>query len=168
MKKLQLLKSVIDLFFLLAFVATAGMVLLVPVFMMEDKFPLRISGREIETGTWPVTILLVLTLSGSVAFLYGVYLLRRIVALFRKLVIFDDEIIALLRQTGRVFLFSILLTDIPPFIYDMVKHPAAGIEFSNNGFGSFLFSIALALFFLVLAEVFRIAKRMKEENELTV
>jgi len=47
----------------------------------------------------------------------------------------------------------------------MISQHEFGIDI---GFGPFVYLLALGLFFTVLSEVFTIAKRIKEENDLTI
>jgi hypothetical protein len=50
----------------------------------------------------------------------------------------------------------------------MVAHGKVGFELEIGSFDTGILSVALALFFMVLSEVFKIAKHLKEENDLTL
>jgi len=56
---------------------------------------------------------------------------------------------------------------IPLFAYKLIQKNNSTIDF-GGGFDSFLFTACLALFFMILSEVFKISKTIKEENDLTI
>ena len=86
---------------------------------------------------------------------------------FSKRQIFEDAPITLLDTIGKYFVLASLLTGVPAFIYNITVKNETKISF-GGAFDSFLFTASLGLFFMVLSEVFKIAKNMKEENDLTV
>jgi hypothetical protein len=60
-----------------------------------------------------------------------------------------------------------LFTGLPLLFYKIIHEGNIEIEF-GGGFSSFLFTSSLGLFFMVLSDVFKIAKTMTDDNELTV
>ena len=87
-------------------------------------------------------------------------------SLFQKRIIFEKENIRLLNEIGLCFLATSILSGIPILIYQII-YKKISLEFGGS-FNSFLFSSSLGLFFMVLSEVFKIAKKSKEENGLTI
>lgn len=83
---------------------------------------------------------------------------------FSKLLIFEDQTILLLSKIGNFIIGGSVLYLLADLL-TKTSHNKVGIDI---GFGPFLYLLALGLFFKVLSEVFTIAKKMKEENELTI
>jgi hypothetical protein len=54
---------------------------------------------------------------------------------------------------------------VPSFLYRLLYKSKFEIDLS---FSPFILTLALGLFFMVLSEVFKIARTAKEENELTI
>lgn len=172
MKKLQILKTVLDLFWFFSIIAIVGMLLFIP-FMFINKeilidVPIKINGERIKIIDLTTKIILTFFVFAYCFFVYGIFLLRKILKLFSKRIIFDNVVIQLLNKIGISFLIASLFSSIPLFIYNLThKNNYPDVEF-GGGFSSFLFTASLGLFFMVLSEVFSVAKNMKEENELTI
>lgn len=98
---------------------------------------------------------------------YGVYRFKTTLELFQKNVFFDDRVIKSLNHTGLSFITASLLSIVVPFIYTMLVIGELEVTAGFSS-GSPLFTLGLGLFFIMLAEVFGNAKRLKEENDLTV
>ncbi|WP_181248532.1 DUF2975 domain-containing protein [Flavobacterium magnum] len=170
MRKLNILKTLIDLSFLFSLLAVAGMTIFVPIYLSgsADEGPLKINGQEVSAAEWGGKLVIMLGAAGGLFFVYAIYLLRKTVAHFRKREIFHEDVIRYFNAIGKCIITSTLLTHIPLFFYNMLHRNHLGIQIDGGGFDSLLLSISLGLFFMVLAEAFKIAKNLKEENELTV
>jgi hypothetical protein len=101
-------------------------------------------------------------------FLYSIYLLRKVVGLFQKREIFNEEIVKLFNLIGQLVIASSLISNVSLFIYKFVVKDHSDLTLDLGSYDSFLISISLGLFFIVISAVFKIATRMKEENELTI
>lgn len=170
MKKLQILKTVLDIFFVFLIIAIIAMFIFIPYIIYSDEvidIPLKINGVNVVAKDWSTKMLLMLCFVAYCFFVYGIFQLRKVMVLFSKRIIFDYQVVQLLNQVGKCFLAASLITSIPLFIYNLIHRSHADIEF-GGGFSSFLFSASLGLLFMVLSEVFNIAKNLKEENDLTV
>lgn len=170
MKKLHLLKSLLDLFLFFLIIASIGMLVFIPIVFFSSEpidIPVKINGTAITIIDLPSKIMIIVLEIAAIAFTYGVYLLRTLLTLFSKKIIFEEMPIALLEKIGKCFLISSLATGIPLALYNIFIRENVGIDF-GGGFDSFLFTASLGLFFMVLSEVFKMAKSIKEENELTV
>jgi len=174
MRKLLFLRRLLDLLFIILILTATATVLLCGIFLFTDSgTPLpdvitisSITLKELDFGTKSILI------TGSIAYLifvYAVFLLKKITRQFSRTKIFEDTIIKQLSQVGYSFIGIAALLYIPSFIYRLTKHNLTiGFDFFNNLFNSFLFIISLGLFFMVLSSIFKIAKHIKEENDLTV
>lgn len=179
MRKLKILKALVDLFFFLSVIAMVAVVLVLPImFTTKDvvDIPITIGGHVFLLSSNDLTNLTSnIELKGILPFLVmayfgfvmGIFYLRKLLSLFEKKIIFEQESILLLYKIGEWFLYSSLFTAVPLFIYNLLYNKNVNLDLSS-GFSSFLFTLSLGLFFMVLSEVFTIAKNMKEENELTV
>lgn len=172
MKKLNILKAFVSLFFFFQIIGIGGSIVLATIFLMQDgdvDLPLKINGTIIEVVNFPTKIGIVFACFGYAAFVYGIYLFNQILELFSKRIIFDDRIIKNFNKIGLCFLATTILTAIPVLLLEFTSDKeTSNINLTSGGFDSILFTIGLALFFMVLSEVFKMAKNMKEENELTV
>jgi len=166
MTRLSLLKASTTILF------TFGIILLFflfPLIIVIAVFPERIPATLMEDIEQPITsldIVLLFTLSVGFALLvYALYLFRRILYLFKHKQIFHNDVIKNFDYMGKVIISGYLLMAISSpedFFY---------VDDKFNILMVFVFSSAFlgaGLFLLVLAKVFKMAKDIKEENDLTV
>ena len=170
MKKLFLLKALIDLLWFFSVMTTIVIVIFIPIALIEkfDKIPLEMSGKDITPFDLNTKLLLLGLVLAYFCFVYGLFLFRKVLALFSKKQIFDSEVIVMLNKIGIAFISASVIASLVKFashFYDV-----EGIESAIEGgfFDSFLFTASLGLFFMVLSEVFSMGKNIKEENELTI
>ena len=170
MKKLQILKTLVDLFWFFSIIAIITMTLFIPYMFFSKEvidIPIEINGEKVLVNDLSTKFLLLVAVISYFLFAYGIFLFRKVLLLFQKRIIFSDEIIILLDKVGKSFLLSSILTVCALLFYKLTHKLDVSIEF-GGGFSSFLFTASLGLFFMVLSEVFKISKTMKEENELTI
>lgn len=168
MKSLNLLKTLLDLFFFFAVFTLVGMFIFFGVGLSDETFTARISGQEITISGWPEKALLVFTAISGCCFIYAMYLFRAAVRLFVKMQLFSLEVSTYFHKIGWLLIISTLLSHLPLFFYNMIRKNTVGIDFEIGGLDSGIISICLGLFFIVLSQVFRIARNLKEENDLTI
>lgn len=169
MRKLNILKACIDLAFYLSCLTVFAFVIFIPFAILGymDGIPINIQGRELIIDNWQAKLVLVFVLISSLFFLYGIFLLRKTIALFIKKDVFNVEVIKNLNTIGISVVTSTLLMVIPSFLYSAFHRTKFGFKL-ESGFESPLLIISLGLFFMILSEVFKIAKKLKEENDLTL
>jgi hypothetical protein len=170
MKKLQFLKTLLHFIWFFSIIGIIGMAIFIPFqFFSNDPFdiPIKINGKILLAVDLTTKIILTFMVIAYCFFVYGIYHLKKVLDLFSKRIIFDESIILLLHQIGLNFILASLFTGLPLLFYKIIHEGNIGIEF-GGGFSSFLFTSSLGLFFMVLSDVFKVAKTMKEENELTV
>ena len=147
------------------------MVIFIPFMLLSNKvidIPLKINGELIKIDSIAIKLILVVVAISYFIFAYGIFLFRKVLSLFQKKIIFDEVVILLLDKVGKCFLVASILTSTSLIIYNIFhKNKDFSLEF-GGGFSSFLFSASLGLFFMVLSEVFKISKTIKDENELTI
>ncbi|GAB2761151.1 hypothetical protein GCM10010465_01880 [Actinomadura fibrosa] len=100
---------------------------------------------------------------------YTVYLLRKLVRNFFKGKLFTLYQIASLKLIGQLIILVILLQGVLDFLGGIFlsEKVRMGIQMDLS-FGSLWFILAIGLFFIYLSKIFDNARRIKEENELTV
>ncbi len=170
MKKLNILKTILDFFWWSALLFLAGLILFLPFYLLEAKpdIDIEIRGQKIlNHNTFTKTIVTINVIS-SLVFLYSIYLLRKVIVLFQKREIFNDEVVRLLNLIGKLIVASSIISSFSIYFYNMIERNHLGISLDFGSYDSFLISVSLGLFFMVISEVFKIAKTMKEENDLMI
>jgi hypothetical protein len=140
---------------------------------INEEIPVyRLLGVETLTinNPTPLIITLVIYLIIVLANVYGVILLYKIIQNFKKFQLFEDDVISFLKQIGYIFILKYLTLYI---IKTVINIPDFIILTSNtNNLTSYLENsisdVVIGFFFIVLGNVFEIAKKQKEENELTI
>lgn len=169
MRKLTILKTCLDFFFFFGILAFAASLIFVPMAVFsDDSMDMKVNGREIVVDNWGARALLVCWLVATALFVKAIQLLRRNVYAFIRHEIFTDDVIKNFNRIGICLLVSTFIIGVPSFVYGAIFRQHVGLQLEVGSFDSGILSIALALFFMVLGEVFKIAKHLKEENELTL
>ncbi|MBF6609296.1 MAG: DUF2975 domain-containing protein [Flavobacterium sp.] len=137
-------------------------------FSADFDIPIVINGQTIEETRWSAKVVAIFAGLGGILFFYGIFLLRKILILFQQRQIFVDSIVQNFYRIGYCVIGSGLLTNVPIYFYNIIERGNFKIEIVSGGFDSFILSISLGLLFMVIAEIFKHAKVLKEENELTV
>ena len=167
MKNLNLLQKLIGVvYFLLFFELIRSLVFITHVlFNYNVSLPVSINGIELTIINGYTKIAIALLFIGLLFFIYSIHLLRKIIVYFLKNDLFNSEVIIYFNKTGKCLLTSSLLK-----VVSLGFFLAAG-QIKNNQnlkLDTHFPLICLALFFMVLSEAFKIAKKAKEENELTI
>lgn len=170
MRKLNILKTVLDFFYVFTLIGVIGIVIFVPfyLFSSEMTIPIKIKGQEFtNTSVFSKIIILINVVSGLL-FFYSIYLLRKVVGMFQKREIFNDEIVRLFNSIGKLIVISSILSSGSIFIYNMIERNHLGLSIDFGSYDSFLISLSIGLFFMVISEIFKIAKNMKEDSDLMI
>lgn len=168
MKRLQFLKALVHIAFILSFI---GLIFMVPTLIiiafMPGQIPFTINGEKADSLTAEYYILLVLMIIGYAFFVYALHLFRKVLDLFSKRKIFHDDVIKHFDQIGKAVLIGYLISAVPAYLYNLIVEGDLDFTLSFS-FNTSLLILGLSLFCMVLSEVFLIAKTMKEENDLTI
>lgn len=167
MRKLTILKTIVDFFWILTLPAIPLLVVLIPFIFISDGFdlPINMNGIEIKAIDLPSKIVMSFLMLSFILIFYNIYVFKKMLGYFQKLKIFDAYVITALNKMGVLFIISAFLSGIPTFLYRLFYLN----EFKLTiGFSPFLLILSLGLFLMVLSEVFKIAKKAKEDNELTI
>ncbi|MFD2908767.1 DUF2975 domain-containing protein [Flavobacterium ardleyense] len=166
MKKLNFLKAIIDFVWIMAMV-TIPIILFLSgyiIFGYESfDLPIKINGNELLVVDLESKIILACFMISSLLIIYSLYLFKKLLRLFQLKIIFDLEVVQLLNKIGLILISSAIISGVSGFIFNFLKRNISlSFELNSN---VLLFS--LGLFFIILSEVFIIAKSLKEENDLT-
>jgi len=170
MRQLNILKAILDFFWFFTVIAAIGVVIFLPFYSFGTigDIPIKIKGQEITTNTLFSKIVVFVNVLSGFLFLYSIYLLRKVVGLFQKKEIFNGQVVHLFKLIGQSIIASSLISNISLFIYRFVENEHGDLSLDLGSYDSFLISISLGLFFMVISVIFKIATKMKEENELTI
>lgn len=169
MRKLIILKSLVDFVWIVSCIPGIGLVLFFMVFMfvnpeslhlvfdMDDDFPLS---SKIATQIYGFIIAVLILIC-----IYCFYLFRRTLRYFQRVKPFHEDVIANFHKIGYLLSTLGLVGAVLIFSTRLIFKNEFKINF---GFSPYILLICLGLFFMVLSEVFKVAKHAKEENDLTV
>jgi hypothetical protein len=117
-----------------------------------------------------IRVIVILMAIGNIMYIMGLFKLKKLIDLFMKNDFFSSDSILLLQQIGTYLSYSTLLIYIPSFVYNsfIQIEKTSGIFAESLSKTAFLFFMLLGVFFLILSAVFEEAKRLKDENELTI
>jgi hypothetical protein len=167
MRKLNLLKAIVDFVCIMSFIAIPILLVFIGIVFISNEYlniPIKMNGLEVNITDINSKILFLFLILSSLLLIYGLFLFRKVLRLFQQKRIFDFEVINGFKKIGFTLVISSLLSGIPDFILKIINGKAT----LEIGLSSFVMIFCLGLFFLVLSEVFTIAKNQKEENELTI
>lgn len=116
MKKLNLLKTLLDLFFFFSILAVGSMAIVVPIIMLnEGNFPIKIKGQDYLADDLFSKLMLIPLSISALLFLYAIYLLRENVRHFAKMQLFHDQVIVNFNKIGVSILVSTFLSSTAMF-----------------------------------------------------
>lgn len=137
-------------------------------FSSDIDIPIKIKGHEVLANTVLAKIVVFVNVISGLLFFYSIYLMRKLVCLFQKREIFNDEVVRLFNLIGKLIIASSIISTVSLFIYKAVERNHLGLSLDFGGYDSFLISISLGLLFMVISEIFKIAKNIKEESDLMI
>lgn len=166
MRKLNFLKGIVDFVWITTLFSSPFLLFFMVAVLIDSEplgIPLEVNGTILEVVDLKTKVLFGFLCISASLIIYGLFLFRKLLRLFQLRIIFDKEIVSLMKRLGFVIILSALLGGIPNFILEIIKNNIS----LSLGLNPFVLLFSLGLFFLVLSEVFTIAKSIKEENDLT-
>lgn len=167
MRKLNFLKAIIDFTWIMSMITVPVVIFFVGIlFYTNESFgmPIHINGNKISVVETKDKIIVVLLLCSYLLLLYGLFLFKKVLFAFQRRIVFHEENCLNFNKIGKTLIIAALISGIPIFI-NTIYEKEIKLELGLNGF---ILMIALGLFFMILSELFQIAKKQKEENELTI
>ena len=166
MRKLNFLKAITDYVYIMSVISFPLAVIVSILFMFNlEMFNLHVLGGISKyVGIWD-KIAILIVLAGFGLFVYALYHFKKLLANFKEKLIFETETCQLFHKIGKTIICFALLLFIFGFIPKTTQTTITSVTF---GFSPSLLIVALGLFFIVLAEVFKMGKQLKEENDLMI
>lgn len=133
--------------------------------VMPESIPFKINGemaKDIPTVSKIVTLVVI---GGIACFIYALYTFKQNLALFEKKRVFDIAVVTNFRKMGRIIYLGSILVTVGSVAYRITR---GEVSIDLGFILEIVFIFAMGLFFEVLAGVFEWAKKLKEENDLTV
>ncbi len=167
MRKIHLLKAILDYTWFVTAILIPCILIFIPLLFIYDFRDLELIISDIPLSNTSLfgKLLITLTLLSFLLLIYSLFLFRKIVHYFIRRKIFDPYVIGAFRKTGNVLIISGLLSFTTSFVSKVYFHQKIQLEIGIN---EHLVILCLGLFFLILSEIFTLAKHAKDENELTV
>ena len=171
MKPPIILKTILDILFLLVIFGTIIFISLVGMFVWnsDGSFPFRVNDNLITTLNGEAYTVLGFVLASRILFIYTVYKFKYLVRLFFKGRFLNKEQVKLTRIIGQLIIIVAILDTVPGVIYQtFFEQSPRRVNYGLASVDSFWFIIAMGLFFMFLSKIFENARIMKEENDLTI
>jgi hypothetical protein len=166
MKKLVILKSLTTLFYISSIIGLiVGVPFVIIMLFMPGEIPFDIKGSPAAATDLHTLLSVTALFVGLPFFTYALYLFKKVLDLFGKNKIFNDDVIKYLSRIGKSIIIGYFIMALPYMIYGSFIDNELTVQLSPREAG---LVIVAGLFFMVLSEVFSIAKNIKQENDLTI
>jgi len=167
MRKINILKAIVDLLWI--FSMPIVLVILgfsIAIFFVDlSELNIKINSVNFNTDTLLSKILLVISGLNYLLIIAALFFFRKVLNYFIRVKIFKETVILSFKKIGNLLSVSGIISLTISMISKVYFEQKVSLEFGLN---QHLVVICLGLFFLVLSEVFKIAKHQKQENDLTI
>ena len=166
-----LLKTILDICFIFsAFSLVVFLISLIITFSTgKDLSFVSIEKPPEDLNNIALWGLILIEVIKTCAFVYGLYVLRKLIRSFFGNKLYTKLQISALNLSGRLICLSVILGAVSEFFKRMIVDSRIelnfGLEFS---FSSFWIILAFGIFLIFLSKVFANARQLKQENELTI
>lgn len=169
MRKLTILKSLIDFIWFVTCIPAILFLMFFAVYIFIEPEALNLildtEDSVIEVSTITIQLFGLLFIALGLVTIYCVYLFRKTLRYFQKVKPFHEEVIANFYKLGYLLSGVGIASSVLFFLARLIFESEFKIQL---GLSPYVMLICLGLFFMVLSEVFKVAKYAKEENDLTV
>ena len=168
MKKLSVLKNLIDFIWIVSCIPLAILLIAFSIYMFFDSEILRIMNTTIDgdvNSQWYLKLFVLFFVALVLVTIYCFYLFRKALRYYQKRKPFDSFVIHTYHKIGKLLVITSVLGGITSFVFNLVFKSELMISL---GFSPYFFGACLGLFFMVLSETFIIAKKSKEDSDLTI
>lgn len=116
----------------------------------------------------PKIALIITSIVLNIGFIYSLYVFKKLVSSLFKSPLFTEFQISSLKLLGQLIVLLVIIKIVFNIFSDMIFGKSELIGIHIFSFDSKLMAICMGLFFIYLSYIFRKAKGLKEENDLTV
>jgi Protein of unknown function (DUF2975) len=182
MKTIKILKVLINiLYILLLFIFALAIFFVIAIYFFNESLPLYLQGYKMLFNSffdWKLFLVPFSTVINFILFTIAVYYLRKCIDPFIDSDFYSIVVIKNLKKAGRLFIFiglSTILFRLVAVLYFrsiIVVQGYSGLLNVESLISSIdittIFLIIIGLFFLLFSNTFENAKRLKQENDLTI
>ena len=167
MRKLNILKAIVDLLWIFSMPVVLIIICLsIAIFFVDlGDLNIKINSLNFNNDTLFSKILFAISGLNYLLIIAALYFFRKIISYFKRVKIFEERIISSFQKTGNLLCLSGVISLSISIISRIYFEQKESLEFGLN---QHIVIICLGLFFLILSEIFKIAKNTKQENELTI
>ena len=169
MRKLIILKSLLDFIWIVSCIPLIPLGLFFSIYMFYNdeiiEILFRLNGSEIIMPNPALKVFLLLLIGLIFVIIYCIYTFRITLRFFQQRKAFDIRVINNFNKIGVLLAISGIVASFLSFIFKVFFENKFQMNLSLS---SYLLLACLGLFFMVLSEIFKISKKEKEENELTI
>ena len=170
MKKINILKTIVDLLWIfsmpvvLIIIGVSFTTFFIDLSDLSD-LSITINTLDFNPNSTLSKILFVISSLNYLLLIVALYFFRKVLTNFIRVRVFEEVVISSFKKIGNLLTFSGFISLIISIIGKIYFEQKVSLEFGLN---QHLVIICLGLFFLVLSEIFKIAKNAKQENDLTI
>jgi hypothetical protein len=167
MKKINVLKWIVDILWIFSMPLIVLIIGFSIAILCIDLGALNIAINTInfDQNNLFSKVLFVISILNYVLIIAALYFFRKVLNHFIRVKIFEGTVITSFKKTGNLLIISGLISLIVSIIGTMYFKEKVSISF---GLDQNVVIICLGLFFLILSEIFKIAKSTKQENDFTI
>lgn len=168
MRKIHILKAIVDLVWIFTMPLILFIILFIPLLFIYDdlgSIDLEVINIALFSADTFGKFLISIVLLTYGLLIYCLFLFRKLPRYFINRMVFDEYVIKTFHKIGILLVISGVITLVISFVSRLHFQQEFKIEIGMN---EHLVVLCLGLFFMVLSEIFRIAKTAKEENDLTI
>ena len=167
MRKINILKAIVDLLWIFSMPIVLVIIgFSVAIFFVDlGDLNIKINSIGLNTDTPFSKTLLVVSALNYLLIVAALYFFKKVLNHFVRVKIFEETVISSFKKSGNLLFISGIISLTISMISKVYFQQKVTLEFGLN---QHLVIICLGLFFLVLSEIFKVAKNQKQENDLTI
>jgi hypothetical protein len=167
MRKINILKGIVDLLWIFSMPIVLVIIgFSIAIFFVNlGELNIKINSVNFNGNTLLSKILLIISALNYLLIIAALYFFRKVLNYFIRVKIFEETVITSLKKIGNLLAVSGIISLTISMISKIYFEQKISLEFGLN---QHIVIICLGLFFLILSEIFKIAKSTKQENDLTI
>lgn len=167
MRKLQVLKTIVDLVFIFSMPLVLICIgIAIGVFFIDfETINLKINTISFNSNDFVSKLFISISSLNYLLLIAALYFFKKVIHYFIRVKIFEEYVINSFLKIGNLLLISGIISLIIAFISRIYLNSEIHFEIGLN---QHIVIICLGLFFIILSEIFKIAKHHKQENDLTI
>jgi hypothetical protein len=167
MRKINILKTIVDLLWIFSMPVVLLIIGFSIAIFFIDLGALNIEMNSVNFKNNDVLskVLFFISSINYLLIIAALYFFRKVLNDFIRVKIFKETVIKSFQKTGNLLIISGFISLLISILSKIYFEQKVTVEFGLN---QHLVIICLGLFFLVLSEIFKIAKNQKQENDLTI